>query len=346
MSRRWLIVLGVQVLGACGGGEPPVSDPSRPDLGTRVDAIQSPDAARDATVAPDAGVAPDAAAAPLDGPPVAVDAGVSVCPPAAIDLTFTDPYESGVLAGLTGETEIEPGLKLFNRGTPENRDAARRYLETSLRALGLNAMAQPYGTGTNLMARVESTTGGNEHVVLGAHFDTVARTAGANDNGTGVALVLAVGRVLTQLPCRSRTVVLAFFDEEEVGLVGARQFARQLAADKLAVHSVHTVDQVGWDSNEDRLIELELPTPALRQLYETARAELGLAFPIVATNTTSSDHNAFRPTWPVTGVTEGYRSGDTSPYRHKPADTFATVNLPYLRSASALVGRVIADLLR
>src|SRR5207247_4316528 len=142
-----------------------------------------------------------------------------------------------------------------NRGTPNTRIATRRYLEAALRELGLAPQSHGYGTGANVFARLEGTTGGADQVVLGAHFDTVVRSPGANDNATGVALVLAAGKALGGLACRSRPVLLVFFDEEELGLIGSKQFARKLMMEGAAVHSVHTADQLGWDANKDRLLE-------------------------------------------------------------------------------------------
>jgi hypothetical protein len=68
--------------------------------------------------------------------------------------------------------------------------------------------------------------------------------------------------------------------------------------------------------------------------------------PITLTNTGTTDHASFRPAFPAIGVTEGYRSGDTSPDYHRPTDTFDKVDFPYLLSTTTLVARVLADQLR
>jgi hypothetical protein len=289
---------------------------------------------------------PDGAPDVLAPRPEAGDVVAAPCPEVPLDMSWMGQYQRDLLARLTGELEVEPGLKLANRGTPATRMAARRYLEASLRALGLEPASHSYATGANVYARLDSTTGGAEHVVLGAHYDTVVRTPGANDNATGVALVMAAGKALGKLGCRSRPILLVFFDEEEMGLVGAKAFARKLVADGTMVHSVHTADQLGWDSDGDGLIELERPDTGLRALYETAQRSLGLSFRLVNTTTSGSDHSAFRPTFKAIGLTEGYDSGDTSPHRHSPQDTLATVDLAYLARATTLVARTMADLLR
>jgi len=332
----------------CGGAP----EPARPDAEGPAAVDAGAEAADARPLLPDARPATADLAAPDGSPdvvahgPEAGDATAAGCPPASLDLVWLRDYQREVLARLTGEAEVEPGLRLTNRGTPNTRMAARRYLEASLRALGLEPASHAYATGANVYARLGATTAGGEHVVVGAHFDTVVRSPGANDNGTGVALVLAVGKALGQLGCRARPVLLVFFDEEEVGLVGAKAFARKLTADGTPVHSVHTADQLGWDGNGDLLMELERPDMGLRALYEAAQGSLGLSIRLVNTSTGGSDHAAFRPMFKAVGLTEGYASGDTTPHRHTPGDTLATIDLAYLGQATTLVARTVADLLR
>jgi hypothetical protein len=57
-------------------------------------------------------------------------------------------------------------------------------------------------------------TGAGEIVVIGAHYDSVPLSPGANDNGTGVAALLEIARLLRGRPL-ARTVRLAAFVNEE-----------------------------------------------------------------------------------------------------------------------------------
>ncbi|MCC6425544.1 MAG: M20/M25/M40 family metallo-hydrolase [Phycisphaerales bacterium] len=70
-----------------------------------------------------------------------------------------------------------------------------------------------------------------EVLLIGAHFDAVAKSPGADDNGSGTAALLEVARVLKDHPMK-RTVRLVFFNLEEIGLVGSRQYAANFAANK------------------------------------------------------------------------------------------------------------------
>ena len=121
-----------------------------------------------------------------------------------------------------------------------------------------------------------------------------------------MALVTAVARYLTALQCRTRKVVIALFDEEELGQVGSEEFAQFLSNRGDAIHSVHTVDQMGWDSNGDRAIELERPDTGLFELYQAAVTAGGFSIPLHETTTGYTDHVAFRPFgFDAIGITYG-----------------------------------------
>ena len=88
---------------------------------------------------------------------------------------------------------------------------------------------------TNLLAVVPGAARADEFVIVGAHYDHLALAGctwlddticnGAIDNASGVAAVLAIGRALRALPAPpARTVVLALWDGEELGLLGSRYF--------------------------------------------------------------------------------------------------------------------------
>jgi Zn-dependent M28 family amino/carboxypeptidase len=102
------------------------------------------------------------------------------------------------------------------------------------------------------------------------------------------------------------------------------------------VAAVHTLDQVGWDADGDRVFEVELPTPALEARYRAAAELVGVTISI--TDTTATDHTAFRERgFAAVGLTEEYRGGDTTPHYHRPTDTPDTVDIGYLTLAAQLL---------
>jgi len=120
-------------------------------------------------------------------------------------------------------------------GSPENRRVKER-IAARLGALGLEVEEQS-GVGChsrfsrcgfveNIMARIPGR-GDGPAVLLMSHYDSVPMAAGAGDDGSGLAAMLEVGRILAaEAPFRN-PVILLFTDGEEFGLLGAEAFFGQ-----------------------------------------------------------------------------------------------------------------------
>lgn len=121
-------------------------------------------------------------------------------------------------------------------------------------ATGPDAFRRTFPEGTNIVAMIPGTDRADEFVILGAHYDhlgTACRATspdddvcnGAGDNAAGVATVLEVGRALADSDePPSRTVILAFWDAKEDGLLGAEAYV----ADP-EVPLERTIAYLNWD---------------------------------------------------------------------------------------------------
>jgi Peptidase family M28 len=115
-------------------------------------------------------------------------------------------------------------------GSPANA-RARDYLIAELRNLGLqpNVLAATAVRGNevawveNIHARIpgRASTG---HVVLAAHYDSVAHAPGAADDAAGVAAILETVRALRATSPLRNDIDLVITDGEEPGLLGAQAF--------------------------------------------------------------------------------------------------------------------------
>jgi len=339
----WLAVLGSGAL-ACGDDGAPAEPWT-----TTTQAADDTDG--EASTADDADDTTTADTGEIDTATTAADdTDGSSTTTAGTDCTLPDPVPpwlagdlEDTVARLSGAVEIAPGITLSDRASATRRAQTADWLQGRLDALGLVGERHEYGTGTNVFAIVPATQQSEGTLVFGAHYDSVPGSPGANDNATGVAVALALARQLQDVPCRSHDVIVVLFDEEEIGLVGSAAFAQALVDSDEPVVSVHTIDQQGWDADGDRRIEIERPDAGLLDVYEEAAAELVAPMELVPTDTGATDHVSFRAVgFAAVGITEEYVSGDTTPYYHGPGDVFATVDLDYLRSGSALVNHAFA----
>jgi hypothetical protein len=266
------------------------------------------------------------------------------------DCTAPDPaaawqlaHLQDVVARLSGESDLG-GTTLPDRATAQRRALVATWLLQHYGELGIEATSHDYGTGTNIIASIPATGASQGTLVLGAHYDTVPGSPGADDNATGIAVITAAARHLAETPCRTHDVLVVAFDEEEIGLVGSTAFATKLVVERTPVVSVHTIDQIGWDADGDRFLEVERPDPGLFEFYDDVALEVPGLGGLTVTDTGFTDHVAFRAAgFSAVGLSEEYVSGDTTPHYHLPSDRYDTVDFGLVAAASTLVNRAFGD---
>lgn len=259
---------------------------------------------------------------------------------------FPQTVEEDILKVLTGEMPYHD-QKITERRSLKNRTLVRSYLSEKLQSYGYSPLTQTYSSnGANVYAILSSTIPSHDHIVVGAHFDSVGNP-GANDNATGVTLVLMMAERLSHLETRTKNIIFVFFDEEEKGLVGSQHFAEKLLSEKTQVHSVHTIDQMGFDADKDLVIELEQAPVDLFEVYQKTLLETKSKIQLAHSPIDSTDHKSFRDRgFKSIGLTEEYYNGDSTPCYHKMCDTYSTIDLYYLRQADKFWSQVIIKLMQ
>jgi Zn-dependent M28 family amino/carboxypeptidase len=86
-------------------------------------------------------------------------------------------------------------------------------------------------------------------IVIGAHYDGVPGSPGADDNASGVAVLLELARFFHNNPPR-RSLQLIAFDLEEYGMVGSEVYAKQLAAQQQKIHLMLSLEMLGYCQQE------------------------------------------------------------------------------------------------
>ncbi|HMR76767.1 MAG TPA: M28 family peptidase [Polyangiaceae bacterium] len=110
---------------------------------------------------------------------------------------------------------------------------------------GFSVNLQNYATGVNVVGIKQGTDKASEEVIVSAHYDHISGCAGADDNATGVAGVLETARVLAGATF-SRTLVLACWDEEESGLIGAEAYAAQAKSAGSNIIAMYSLEMLGY----------------------------------------------------------------------------------------------------
>lgn len=146
-----------------------------------------------------------------------------------------------------------------------------------------------YEPSRNLIAELPGRPGRQGVVILGAHYDTVHSTEGANDNGSGLTALMAIAnRIIdTDYPF---TVRLILFGSEEVRLLGSRHYVEQLTDEERdEIIAMINFDSTGTGETLESWGHLELTGAAAAY---AAKEDIPFS-PTLTRGVSSSDHRPF-----------------------------------------------------
>lgn len=240
-------------------------------------------------------------------------------------------------------------------GSPYSAEARKYIIEQFSGIEGLKPFYEEWemvfenraGIFTNVVGIIEGSDPDlkNEYIVLGAHYDHLGVKNGkvyngADDNASGTAAVIEVARALSS--CRGnldRSVIIAAFDAEELGLFGSTALSMALA-DTLGIKNIKlmmSLDMVGWYRQSGHLILDGIGTIKDGKKLATAEAQkLGVNIrtrkfelsPFTATDTEGFARLGVATLAVTTGV--------KSPY-HKPEDDANLIDYDGLAKVSGYV---------
>lgn len=150
--------------------------------------------------------------------------------------------------------------------------AAVAYLKSELSTAGYEVTEERVGRSVatpdgeypfvNVVAELRGLTPGAPILELGAHYDTVSASVGADDNASGVAGVLEIARVLGGVR-PEKTIRFCFFCLEEYGLHGSAYHAEQILARGEPVEGILVFEMIGYSSDEPSSQETPVRIPLL-----------------------------------------------------------------------------------
>lgn len=129
------------------------------------------------------------------------------------------------------------------------------YIQQSLQQSGYAVSDVTYSVRGVPVSNLEAILVGStrETVVVGAHYDSVAGTVGANDNATGVAATLALARLLKGSELRKNIRFVFFVNEEppyfQTEDMGSRVYARHLRREGVPVSAMISLETIGFYSD-------------------------------------------------------------------------------------------------
>jgi Zn-dependent M28 family amino/carboxypeptidase len=263
-------------------------------------------------------------------------------------------------------------------GTPEHARAAS-YVVDELRSYGFDPRVERSElAGDNIVAEL----GRPEWplFVVGAHYDSVETSPGADDNASGVAALLEIARIFGKRHPHSyaggplHRIQFVAFDREEMGLVGSAAYCKALRRAGTEVRGMMSLEMLGFTADAQTMVPgvsvtstkgdflAVVADPRSRHLlraFQVARpplprewsepATLPIECVTVEEGTEAgalarlSDHGSFwSMKWPALLVTD--TAFLRNPHYHMPSDTPATLDYGFVKRSAQKVTEALLQL--
>jgi Zn-dependent M28 family amino/carboxypeptidase len=256
--------------------------------------------------------------------------------------------------------------------SPQRLQRAQEHLVQALASYGLDVTLDEFSYTTdrfvNVIARPKPCSARQPRVIVGAHVDTVPGTPGADDNTSGLAVMLEAARVLS---ARAPEAPVEFvgFNLEELSMVGSHHYATTLKRERVPLLGMLSLEMVGFTESQG----LQQYPFFLKRRYPPVGNFIGLAANRHSTNLLRIVEQAMRtvPGLPVETLVvpangwvfpearlsdhspfwdRGYPAllvTDTAffrnPHYHQPTDTLETLDVQFLEKVcQGVVAAVVA----
>ena len=228
-------------------------------------------------------------------------------------------------------------------------DALATYLYRTFDSFHLSVQYDPWRyklrSGKNVEATLPGKNPDGDIVLVTAHYDCVKVSPGVNDDGSGVAVVLAVADIMSQYQFNC-TVKFVLFSGEEQGLLGSHEYVQQASRKGERIIGDLNLDGVGYavttddgskikhHSNDQSAWMVDMS----KTIASTYADEIGLEV-VRLPHVTFSDQASF--------VDQGYDASYfyeyvLSPYYHTNEDTVEHMNMTYLTKICKLTVGTLA----
>ena len=285
------------------------------------------------------------------------------------------------IARIRGHIQALEGVR-HPVGAPEALEQAADYIQLTLQSLGYEMTAHLFSDGgrqyRNVIATRHGTISPEQRVIILAHYDTVASTPGADDNASGVAVLLELATVLQSCRC-DRTLQFIGVNLEEnaqeddpfSGTRGSRALAMYAREHDWSIEGVVVLESVAYAG--DSVVQaapagIPLAVPEVGnfiavvgnedsqrlvcglvqaiECYQLPLPCLPIAVPGTGELLPDSRRSDHAPFWD-----NGYQAimiTDTtnfrSPHYHQHSDTLETLNLPFAADVCRATGGLILEI--
>jgi len=188
-------------------------------------------------------------------------------------------------------------------------------------------------SGKNIVATLQGIGETDGIIIVCAHYDTIKISPGAEDDGSGVAIVLMLAEIMSNYSFNS-TIKFILFSGEEQGKLGSSVYAKNAKENGDNIVGVLALDKVGYavtadegrkvvhHSNVESDWMVDISTEMANKYYDYIELEI-----LRWSQDSGSDHLAF--------INEGFHGTDfvrygVNPFYHTSEDKIEHMNITYL----------------
>ncbi|MFW6121119.1 MAG: M28 family metallopeptidase [Petrotogales bacterium] len=188
-------------------------------------------------------------------------------------------------------------------------------------------------SGKNIVATLQGIGKTDGIIIVCAHYDSIEISPGADDDGSGVAIVLMLAEIMSNYSFNT-TIKFILFSGEEQGKLGSSVYAKNAKKNEDNIIGVLALDKVGYavtveegrkvvhHSNVESDWMVDISTEMANHYYDYIKLEV-----LRWSEDAGSDHKAF--------VDEGFHGTDfvrygVNPYYHTSEDKIEHMNITYL----------------
>jgi hypothetical protein len=297
----------------------------------------------------DAGTPPQPDARPADRPASMPDGPPATSPPPTGPAS---PFHGELIDRIKVEevralTQMLQDMSQPNRATgTENYRRVTEWVRTMVTAESpaLQVRFDERGELRNVEITLKGSDPAAGVYIVGGHLDSVRRTPGIDDNGSGSLGAAIVAKTLGHYRFKSE-IRFVLFDAEENGLVGSTFYAKALlpsCAPKSCLKFYLNMDMIGHDPENRKRVQVFTALPNIFDLLSTTEKahQIGLT---VARSSTNSCNSSDDCSFSRQGYDTGYVfESKYFPMRHTPSDTVDIINFDTMTKIIKLVAASIA----
>jgi len=189
-----------------------------------------------------------------------------------------------------------------NTFKPQALHRAEEYIARVWEAQSYHVVRQEYPLKGDRWANLEVTRPGRgkaaPFLLIGAHYDSVFGSPGANDNGTGVAALLEISRAFAAIEPQTSVRFVAFVNEEppyfQTPYMGSRIYAQRARDHGDKIRVMASLETIGYYSDAPASQKFPFPSALFRLLYPDRGNFIVFASNLASRAITQEAHSLFR----------------------------------------------------